>query len=64
MEKYRKESYFPDYLFISNSGQIGKNGEPWSLVQNDRATMNVLIVAYAKPLTISEIADAIGVSPA
>ena len=64
MEKYRKESYFPDYLFISNSGQIGKNGEPWSLVQNDRATMNVLIVAYAKPLTISEIADAIGVSTA
>lgn len=64
MEKYRKESYFPDYLFISNSGQMGKNGEPWSLVQNDRATMNVLIVAYAKPLTISEIADAIGVSAA
>lgn len=64
MEKYRKESYFPDYLFISNSGQVGKNGEPWSLVQNDRATMNVLIFAYAKPLTISEIADAIGVSTA
>ncbi len=64
MEKYQRESYFPDYLYVSCSGQSGNSGEPWSLVANDRATMNLLIVAYAKPLTISEIADAIGVSAA
>ena len=64
VEKYQKESYFPDYLYVSCSGRSGNGGEPWSLVANDRATMNLLIVAYAKPLTISEIADAIGVSAA
>ena len=64
VEKYQRESYFPDYLYVTCSGRSGNDGEPWSLIANDRATMNLLIVAYAKPLTISEIADAIGVSAA
>lgn len=64
VEKYQRESYFPDYLYVTCSGRSGNDGEPWSLIANDRTTMNLLIVAYAKPLTISEIADAIGVSAA
>lgn len=64
VEKYQRESYFPDYLYVTCSGRSGNDGEPWSLIANDRATMNLLIIAYAKPLTISEIADAIGVSAA
>ena len=64
VEKYQRESYFPDYLYVTCSGRSGNDGEPWSLIANDRATMNLLIVAYAKPLTISEIADTIGVSAA
>ena len=62
MEKYEKQSYEPETLWISSSGGGGINGEPYSLVRDDKITMNLLILAYDKPVTIPELADAIGIS--
>lgn len=62
MEKYEKQSYEPETLWISSSGNSGMNGEPYSLVRNDKITMNLLILAYDNPVTIPKLADAIGIS--
>ena len=62
METFTKQSYEPEELFVSISGQDGLNGEPFSLVRNDRIPMNLLILAYEKPVTIPELAKAIGIS--
>ena len=62
MDKYERQSFEPETLWISSSGNGGMNGEPHSLVRNDRITMNLLILAYDKPVTILELADAIGIS--
>ncbi len=64
MENYTKQSYEPETLWISISGRSGINDEPFSLVGNSRIEMNLLILAYAKPVTIPELAGAIGISTA
>lgn len=62
MENYTKQSYEPDMLFISCSGETGINDEPFSLVPyEDKLTQNVLLLAYDKPVTVTEIAKALGV---
>ena len=62
MENYTKQSYEPDILRMSCSGTTGLDGEPFSLVgYNDRLTQNILILAYPKPVTETEIAKSIGV---
>ena len=40
------------------------NDQPHSLVNNDKIAMNLLILAYEKPVTIPELSDAIGISTA
>lgn len=62
MEHYTVQSYEPEYLAIGNSGECGMNDEPYSLVGDDRIAMNLLILAYEKPLTLPELARAIGIS--
>ena len=62
MEKYEKQSYEPENLWISSSGNGGMEDQPYSLVKNDKITMNLLILAYEKPVTVPELADAIGIS--
>ena len=64
MEKYEKQSFEPEDLWISTSGYIGLNDQPHSLVNNDKIAMNLLILAYEKPVTIPELSDAIGISTA
>ena len=64
MESYTKQSYEPDDLFISSTGMIGFHDEPWSLVGTDRIKMNLLILAYEKPVTLSELSKAIGIPTA
>ena len=64
MESYTKQSYEPDDLFLSNSGKLGIDDEPFSLVGDDRIKMNLLILAYEKPVTLSELSKAIGISTA
>ncbi len=64
MENYTKQSYEPETLYLGNCGQCGANMEPFSLIRGDKIAENILIIAYEKPLTISEIAGAIGISTA
>ncbi len=62
MENYTRQSYEPENLWLSNSGQTGVANEPFSLVEDDKITMNLLILAYEKPVTLPELAKAIGIS--
>ena len=64
MEKYEKQSFDPETLWIAGSGSVGMDDEPYSLVKDDRIAMNLLILAYEKPVTLPELADAIGISTA
>ena len=59
MEKYEKQSFEPEDLWISSTGYIGLDDQPHSLVNNDKIAMNLLILAYEKPVTIPELSDAI-----
>ncbi|OGO90551.1 MAG: hypothetical protein A2Y17_01630 [Clostridiales bacterium GWF2_38_85] len=62
MENYTKQSYEPDILRMSCSGGVGLNDEPFSLVdEKDKLTQNVLILAYEKPVTETELAKSLGV---
>ncbi len=61
MENYAKQSYEPDMLRVGCSGATGLGGEPFSLVdEKDKLTQNVLILAYKKPVTETELAKALG----
>ncbi len=64
MEKFSKNSYEPDMLFLSSAGRHGVNNEPFSLIENDNIVMNLLIMAYAKPVTVTELSKAIGIPTA
>lgn len=65
MDKYIKQSYEPDILQISCSGGVGLKGEPFSLVEyNDKIAQNILLFAYEKPVTETEIAKALGIPSA
>ncbi len=64
MEKYTKQSYEPETLNIGISGECGINGEPFSLDLQDRIKMNLMILAYDKPVTLRELSEAIGIATA
>ncbi|MCM1023731.1 MAG: sigma-70 family RNA polymerase sigma factor [Prevotella sp.] len=64
MENYSKQSYEPETLMMSCSGRCGLDGEPFTLVGNDKIAMNLLILAYEKPVTVTELAKAIGIAAA
>jgi RNA polymerase sigma-70 factor (ECF subfamily) len=62
VENYTKQSYEPDTLYLSCSGEVGLSGEPFSLLEmSDKLAQNILILAYEKPLTEIEVAKALGV---
>lgn len=60
MEAYQTNSYQPETLTIGINGRMGQNREPFSCIQNSME-QNILIIAYEKPLSVSEIAQALGV---
>lgn len=65
MENYTKQSYEPDTLHLACSGQEGLRHEPFSLVpESDKLAQSLLILAYPKPLTETELAKALGVPTA
>lgn len=64
MENYTKQSYEPENLWVTCSGCGGLDSEPFSLVGDDKITMNLLILAYEKPVTVTELAKAIGIATA
>ena len=62
MENYAKQSYEPDTLWISCSGDTGLDDEPFSLVgREDKLAQNILLLAYPKPVTEVELAKSLGV---
>lgn len=64
MENYTKQSYEPENLWMTCSGSGGLDNEPFSLVGDNRITMNLLILAYERPVTVTELAKAIGIATA
>lgn len=64
METYTENSYLPQILVVRNSGICGLNEEPMSLTENDPLAQNLLILAYEKPVGITELSKALGVSAA
>ena len=61
MAQYEKNSYVPERLEVTCSGNPGFHEEPWSLVSDDLMKQNILIIAYEKPVTAVEIAKALGI---
>lgn len=64
MKKYQENSYMPQHLTVRNSGRFGMNGEPMSLTEGDTLAQNLLILAYEKPITVSDLSKSIGVATA
>ena len=59
-----RENYLPGRLNLSFGGSDGLKGEPISLVEEDLIAQNLLILAYDKPVTISDLSKAIGIPAA
>ena len=59
-----KENNLPGRLFLSFGGSAGAKMEPMSLVEDDLIAQNLLILAYEKPLSISELSKAIDIPAA
>ncbi len=59
-----RENYLPGKLYLSFGGAEGINMEPISLVENDLIAQNLLILAYEKPITVSDLSKAIGIPTA
>lgn len=59
-----RENYLPGQMYLSFGGSEGLKGEPMSLVEGDLIAQNLLILAYEKPLSISELSKAIGIPAA
>ena len=55
------ENRMPGRLYLSFAGRDGKDGRPMSLVEGDLIAQNILMIAYEKPLKISEISRQIGI---
>lgn len=64
MEKYSAQSYAPIRLMLNNSGSVGRDFEPYSLVRNDLIAENLLWLAYKNPLAVEELSDAVGIASA
>ncbi|MCL2406604.1 MAG: RNA polymerase sigma factor [Defluviitaleaceae bacterium] len=64
MENYTKNSYEPQILYVGISGEPGINGEPYNFTNNNIIGQNLLILAYDKPVTETELAKAIGIPTA
>lgn len=55
------ENRMPGRLKLSFAGRDGKDGRPMSLVDGDLIAQNILMIAYEKPLKISEISRQIDI---
>jgi len=59
MNDYSENSYRPEILTIGMDGRKGQHGEPFSCVKSS-LDQNILILAYDKPATVSELARTLG----
>ncbi len=61
MREYGEKSYRPGRLHMSFTGTPGLNREPITCVQR-KSTQNILLAAYKKPMTITELCEELGIS--
>lgn len=59
-----RENSLPRRLYLSFGGSEGLKGEPMSLVEDDLIAQNLLILAYEKPITVSDLSKSIGIPAA
>ena len=59
-----KENYLPGRMNLTFGGSVGPKWEPAALVEGDLIAQNLLILAYEKPVTVSELSKAIGIPAA
>ena len=59
-----RENYLPAELWFTIGGCEGRKGEPMTLVEGDLIAQNLLILAYEKPQTVSELSKSIGIPAA
>ena len=59
-----RENYLPGTMWLTFGGTNGLKDEPMSLVEGDLIAQNLLILAYDKPITISDLSKAIGIPAA
>ncbi len=64
LEEMERNHILPGKLYLSCGGCDGLKGEPTSLVEDDLIAQNLLILAYEKPVTVSELSKAIGIPAA
>lgn len=64
MEKYSENSFAPEKLGIGWSGSAGTKYQPMSVIQEDLIAQNLLLLAYEKPLTVSDLSRAVGIPAA
>lgn len=57
----QKKNHIPATLNLSWGGSLGRNRAPASLIEGDLIAQNLLILAYPKPLTATDLAQAIGI---
>lgn len=62
--KENETNALPGRLYMGFGGEDGKNGEPVSLVECDLIAQNLLMLAYEKPLKMSELSRSIGIPSA
>ncbi len=63
MREYGEKSFKPDYLYVSCQGEPGLDKEPVSCAKRKLA-QNILLAAYAEPVTIKELCVEHGVAAA
>lgn len=61
MREFGEKSYNPQILNIGMQGNLGMNGEPFNLVKTKLA-QNILLAAYEKPVTVSDLCTELGIS--
>lgn len=59
-----KENHLPGKLYLSNMGTTSPDKKPEMLVEDDLIAQNLLILAYEKPLSVSDLSKAIGIPAA
>lgn len=59
-----RENYLPGKLYLSNMGSTSPDKKPELLVDDDLIAQNLLILAYEKPITVSDLSKAIGIPAA
>ena len=65
MDGYSEHSFMPRHLSLNISGVAGKYDAPRCLVpRDDLLAQNLLILAYEKPITVSDLSRALGVAAA